>query len=133
MDYDNCRSLPAMFLEQAERLGDKPFLWAKRGGRYQLTSWAAAARDVRRLARGLTTLGIGRGDGAKVSFNMFGLDWAQIYLHDFAVRIDQKGSGKAEVAMAIKELAVKNVVDREHILGAAQDRERKILTVCGSM
>ncbi|HUC09557.1 MAG TPA: long-chain fatty acid--CoA ligase [Stellaceae bacterium] len=62
MDYDNCRSLPAMFFEQAERLGDLPFLWAKRGGRYQPVSWAAAARDVRRLARGLTALGIARGD-----------------------------------------------------------------------
>jgi long-chain acyl-CoA synthetase len=62
MDYDNCRSLPAMFFEQAERRGDKPFLWAKRGGRYQSISWAEAARDVRRLARGLATLGIGRGE-----------------------------------------------------------------------
>ena len=62
MDYDNCRSLPAMFFEQAERGGDKPFLWAKRGGRYEPISWAAAARDVRRLAHGLTELGIGHGD-----------------------------------------------------------------------
>ncbi len=62
MDYDNCRSLPAMFFEQAERLGDKPFLWAKRDGRYQPISWAAAARDARRLARGLTSLGVARGD-----------------------------------------------------------------------
>ena len=53
MDYDSCRSLPAMFFEQAARLGDKPFLWAKRDGRYRSLSWAAAARDVRRLARGL--------------------------------------------------------------------------------
>jgi long-chain acyl-CoA synthetase len=62
MDYDNCRSLPALFFEQAERLGDKPFLWAKRGGRYQSISWAAAARDAGRLARGLAALGIARGD-----------------------------------------------------------------------
>ncbi len=62
MDYDNCRSLPAMFFEQAERLGEKPFLWAKHGGQYQPISWAAAARDARRLARGLASLGIGRGD-----------------------------------------------------------------------
>ena len=62
MDYDSCRSLPAMFFEQAARLGDKPFLWAKRGGRYQSLSWAEAAREVRRLARGLAALGIGRGE-----------------------------------------------------------------------
>jgi len=34
MDYHSCRSLPAMFFEQAERLGDKPFLWAKQAGLY---------------------------------------------------------------------------------------------------
>src|SRR5437763_12666239 len=62
MDYDSCRSLPAMFFDQAARLGDKPFLWAKRDGRYQSLSWAEAARDVRRLALGLRSLGITRGD-----------------------------------------------------------------------
>src|SRR6516225_7084835 len=62
MDYDSCRSLPSMFFEQADRLGDKPFLWAKHEGHYQAISWAAAARDVRRLALGLRSLGIGRGE-----------------------------------------------------------------------
>jgi long-chain acyl-CoA synthetase len=62
MDYDSCRSLPAMFFDQAARLGDKPFLWAKHDGRYQSLSWAEAARDVRRLALGLNSLGITRGD-----------------------------------------------------------------------
>jgi long-chain acyl-CoA synthetase len=62
MDYDSCRSLPAMFFAQADRLGDKPFLWAKRDGSYQSVSWAVAARDVRRLALGLRSLRIGRGD-----------------------------------------------------------------------
>jgi long-chain acyl-CoA synthetase len=62
MDYDSCRSLPAMFFDQAARLGDKPFLWAKRDGRYRSVSWAQAARDVRRLALGLRSLEIARGD-----------------------------------------------------------------------
>jgi long-chain acyl-CoA synthetase len=62
MDYDVCRSLPAMFFEQTERLGDKPFLWSKHRGQYQPVSWAEAARDVRRLARGLTALGIAPGE-----------------------------------------------------------------------
>jgi long-chain acyl-CoA synthetase len=62
MDYDSCRSLPAMFFEQAGRLGDKPFLWAKQDGRYRPISWAAAAHDVRRLALGLRSLGIGPGE-----------------------------------------------------------------------
>jgi long-chain acyl-CoA synthetase len=62
MDYDSCRSLPAMFFEQADRLGDRPFLWAKHGGRYQPISWTETACDVRRLALGLRSLGIGRGE-----------------------------------------------------------------------
>src|ERR1700745_1973146 len=62
MESDSCRSLPAMFFEQAERLGDRPFLWAKHQGRYQAISWAAAARDVHRLALGLRSLGIVRGE-----------------------------------------------------------------------
>jgi long-chain acyl-CoA synthetase len=62
MDYDSCRSLPAMFFEQAARLGDKPFLWAKRAGAYHAISWAEAARDVRRLALGLRSIGIARGE-----------------------------------------------------------------------
>jgi long-chain acyl-CoA synthetase len=62
MDYSNCSSLPAMFFDQTGRLGEKPFLWAKRDGSYRPLSWAAVARDVRRLARGLQSLGVGRGD-----------------------------------------------------------------------
>src|SRR5215469_1769501 len=62
MDYDSWRSLPAMFLEQAGRRGNKPFLWAKRDGRYRSVSWAEAARQVRSLALGLRSLGIGHGD-----------------------------------------------------------------------
>ncbi|HEY1261266.1 MAG TPA: long-chain fatty acid--CoA ligase [Stellaceae bacterium] len=62
MDYDKCRSLPAMFFDEAKRRGDRPFLWAKQGGRYRSTSWAEAAEDVRRLARGLGELGITSGD-----------------------------------------------------------------------
>jgi long-chain acyl-CoA synthetase len=62
MDYDSCRSLPAMFFAAAERLGEQPFLWAKQDGRYRPTSWAAAAADVRRLAAGLKSLGISPGE-----------------------------------------------------------------------
>jgi long-chain acyl-CoA synthetase len=62
MDYDSCRSLPAMFFEQAARLGGRPFLWAKRDGGYRAKSWEAAARDARHLAQGLRGLGVGRGD-----------------------------------------------------------------------
>jgi len=62
MDYDTCRSLPAMFFAEAERRGDRPFLWAKKGGAYRPTSWSAAGSTVRRLAHALAGLGIDAGD-----------------------------------------------------------------------
>lgn len=55
-------NLPAMFFDWAARFGEKPFLWAKREGRYRPMTWAAAARDVRRVALGLLSLGIGPDD-----------------------------------------------------------------------
>ncbi|HML09758.1 MAG TPA: long-chain fatty acid--CoA ligase [Stellaceae bacterium] len=62
IDYDNCRSLPAMFFAVAAERGSRPFLWAKRDGTYQSLSWGEAARLVNRLARGLVVLGVQPGD-----------------------------------------------------------------------
>jgi long-chain acyl-CoA synthetase len=62
MEYCKWRSLPAMFFDQAARLGTKPLLWAKRDRIYRPLSWAQAAHDVRQLALGLKRLGIGRGE-----------------------------------------------------------------------
>jgi long-chain acyl-CoA synthetase len=62
MDYDACRSLPAMFFAEAARLGSKPFLWHKQEDRYCRTRWEEAAAAVRQLAQGLAALGVARGD-----------------------------------------------------------------------
>ena len=63
MDYSSCPNLAAMFFAQAERRGDRPFLWAKRGGgAYAAISWREAARRVRALSRGLRSLGLRPGD-----------------------------------------------------------------------
>jgi long-chain acyl-CoA synthetase len=62
MDYQSCPNLAAMFLEQAERRGDRPFLWEKREGQYRAISWREAAEQVRRAACGLRALGIAPGD-----------------------------------------------------------------------
>jgi long-chain acyl-CoA synthetase len=62
MDCDAIKSLPAMFFATAARRGERPFLWAKKDGRYQPVSWAEAADAVSRLARGLVALGIAPGD-----------------------------------------------------------------------
>ena len=55
-------NLVAMFFTRAKERGDAPFLWAKRGGAWSLTSWAEAARQVASLARGLQAIGLKPGD-----------------------------------------------------------------------
>ena len=46
MDYKTCPNLVAMFFEEAARLGDKPFLWAKRDGAWLALTWNEAAARV---------------------------------------------------------------------------------------
>ncbi len=58
----NWPSIIAMFLDQAERLGEKPFLWAKSDGAYSAISWRDARDQVLALARALRGLGIAHGD-----------------------------------------------------------------------
>ncbi len=55
-------NLVAMFFDQADRMGDCPFLWKRRGGDYQPLSWNGTAARVTPLARGLMALGIEKGD-----------------------------------------------------------------------
>jgi len=55
-------SLTAMFFDQVDRFGDKPFLWAKRHGAYKALSWGDVSARVTPLARGLLALGIEKGD-----------------------------------------------------------------------
>lgn len=62
MDYERATSLPAVFFEQSSRLKERPFLWAKREGRYRPWSWSEVARQVRHAALGLAAAGVGRGD-----------------------------------------------------------------------
>jgi long-chain acyl-CoA synthetase len=62
MDYHACPNLAAMLFQQAERLGDRPFLWTKREGAWRAISWREAARQASRLARGLRALGLEPGD-----------------------------------------------------------------------
>jgi long-chain acyl-CoA synthetase len=103
MDYDDCRSLPAMFFAQAERLGDRPFLWRKTDERYRPTSWAAAADRVRQLASGLSALGIAAGDRvALVSENR--PEWV---VADFAIM--------SAGAVTVPAYATNSVDDHRHI------------------
>src|SRR3990170_1305096 len=55
-------NLVTMFFTRAAEKGDAPFLWAKRDGAWQATSWREAARQVAALAASLKRIGLERGD-----------------------------------------------------------------------
>ncbi|PIQ82718.1 MAG: hypothetical protein COV76_02240, partial [Candidatus Omnitrophica bacterium CG11_big_fil_rev_8_21_14_0_20_64_10] len=69
------QTIPQLFLDQARRFGDRPFLWAKRGGRYRPISWGALAGQVEETALGLLDLGIKLGDRAAI-FSENRPEWA---------------------------------------------------------
>src|SRR5579871_1975856 len=56
------QSLPAMFFEQAAKFAAKPYLWSKRAGRWESSSYGETAAQVRRIASGLLSLGVAPGD-----------------------------------------------------------------------
>jgi long-chain acyl-CoA synthetase len=61
-DFETFNSLVAMFLGRAAERGDKPFLAARRDGKWQAISWREAADQVCLLAEGLLALGLEPGD-----------------------------------------------------------------------
>jgi long-chain acyl-CoA synthetase len=62
MEYERVPSLTRMFFAQAERLGERPCMWAKRKGAWQPVPWESAARQVLAAASGLRRIGIRPGD-----------------------------------------------------------------------
>ncbi len=65
VDTARQRNLAEMFFTVAGAMGERPFAWAKKDGRWQATSWAAAAAQARALALGLRALGVR--EGARVA------------------------------------------------------------------
>ena len=59
---DRWTNLISMFFAQAEKLADQPFLWAKENGNYTSQSWADVAGHVLAISKGLSALGIEKGD-----------------------------------------------------------------------
>jgi long-chain acyl-CoA synthetase len=57
--FDN---LVSLFLTRAREKGGKPFLWAKRDGKWQPISWADAAKQVAALGASLERIGLQPGD-----------------------------------------------------------------------
>src|SRR5690348_3812909 len=116
MDYARCRSLPAMFFEVAQQRAGRPFLWAKRDGRYEALTWAQAADAVSRLARGLAALGIAPGDRvALISENR--PEWV---VADLAIM--------SAGAVTVPAYITNTVEDHRHILGNSGARAAIVST-----
>jgi long-chain acyl-CoA synthetase len=62
MDYDRISSLPRLFFDQADSLGQKPLTYLKQGGKWVPANWAETATLVKRLAAGLIAQGVVPGD-----------------------------------------------------------------------
>ena len=60
--FERWPNLAAMFFDQVDRLGEHPFLWAKRAGVWRPLTWGDAAARVSALARGLIAAGVEPGD-----------------------------------------------------------------------
>lgn len=61
-NYNSYESLPAMFFEQVEQMGEKPFLWHLNNKNFKPYSWKYTADMVNRLSYGLQKEGVELGD-----------------------------------------------------------------------
>ncbi len=104
LDVRASTSLPAMFMDQADRMADQPFLWGKSGGAWRSMSWQAVASSVLALAAGLEALGLEPGDRvALVAENR--AEWA---IADLAIM--------AAGAISVPAYTTNTVADHLHIL-----------------
>ncbi len=62
MEIGDWPNLVAMFLTQARKRGEQPFLWEKFDDHYRPMSWRMVADQVAALAAALQSYGLGRGD-----------------------------------------------------------------------
>lgn len=62
--YDSALNLPSMYFDQAEKMGDTPFLWSRNAkkGLWEDLSWTSVTKQISALARGLQDNGVRAGD-----------------------------------------------------------------------
>ena len=104
MTFDSWPNLTAMFFSQAERLGDRPFLWQKRGGAWTALTWRETAEQVRALAGALRGWGLAPGDRV-VLCSENAPHWA---VADFAIM--------AAGGVTVPAYTTNTVRDHEHVL-----------------
>ncbi len=103
-ELDSVANLASLFFSRAAEMGDRPFLWVKRSGRWQSTSWREASEIVSRLARGLGALGIGLGDRVVIAMENRP-EWA---LAEIAII--------AAGAIAVPAYTTNTPADHQHVL-----------------
>jgi len=109
-------NLVTMFFYQAQRQGDKPFVWQKIDGTYQPTTWTQAAHQVTTLARALKSYGIEKGDRvALVAENRS--EWG---IADIAIM--------AAGAITVPAYTTNTVSDHRHILNNSQAKAAIVST-----
>jgi long-chain acyl-CoA synthetase len=88
LDY---QSLGAMFVSQAKRYGNKELYRFAQGGRWHSLTWNDALAQVREIAMGLVSLGVGCGDRVAILSNnrieWHLADWANICIGALTVPI----------------------------------------------
>ena len=62
MELNHWPNLVTMFIQQAQRKGDAPFLWEKRDTKWHSTTWNEALRQIESLANALRSYGLDSGD-----------------------------------------------------------------------
>ncbi len=103
-EVDSAKNLAALFFARAADLGDKPFLWAKRGGTWAPITWREARTTVVRLARGLIALGVVPGDRVVIAMENRP-EWCMSELAILAVG-----------AVAVPAYTTNTAADHQHIL-----------------
>jgi long-chain acyl-CoA synthetase len=85
------QSLAAMFISQAHRYANKELYRFAQGGHWRPLAWSDALAQVREIAMGLVSLGIGRGDRVAILSNnrveWHLVDWANICIGALTVPI----------------------------------------------
>ena len=104
MTFDSWPNLVAMFFSQAERMGDRPFLWRKRDGAWTALTWRETAEQARALAGALRRWGLAPGDRV-VLCSENAPHWA---IADFAIM--------AAGGVTVPAYTTNTVRDHEHVL-----------------
>ncbi len=62
LNFSQFNSIVTLFHHQSKLYGEKPYLWKKSDGKYVSISWKETYTQVQKIAKGLTDLGILKGD-----------------------------------------------------------------------